>query len=266
MHGFLRDLQYAARMLARMRVAGAAAVATIALGIAAATTMFSVVHAALLRPLPFHDPDRLAVLFLTERTPRDGLMRQRWSWPDFVQLRQTLHSVESLASHTPVFVNIAGGLGEPEQIDGEVVSPDYWRVLGVAPIAGRAFTEEDFSTRQPVMMISAGLWQQRFSADPSLLGHTIRINDVPLTVVGILPEKFAGMGGKAQLWIPPTMAAQLTYADYLTTPQNFISVVARLKDVAGLEPAEGELRAIGPQLAPAAGPVTPPGAIWWGPG
>src|SRR5262249_34075129 len=159
------------------------------------TTMFSVVHAALFRPLPFHDPGRLAVLFLTQQTPRDGLMRQRWSWPDFVQLRQTLRSFEGVASHTPVFVNVAGGLGEPEQIDGEVVSADYWRVLGVTPIVGRTFTEEDFSTRQPVIMISAGLWQRRFSADPSLLGRAIRIDDVPLTVVGILPEEFAGMSG-----------------------------------------------------------------------
>jgi len=264
MLGFFRDVQYAVRMLARMRVAGAAAIATIALGIGVVTTMFSVVHAALFRPLPFHDPDRLAVLFLTQQTPRDGLMRQRWSWPDFVQLRQTLRSFEGVASHTPVFVNVAGGLGEPEQIDGEVVSADYWRVLGVTPIAGRTFTEEDFSTRQPVIMISAGLWQRRFSADPSLLGRAIRIDDVPLTVVGILPEEFAGMSGKARLWIPPTMAARLTYADYLTTPQNFISVVARLHSNAVIERADAELRAIGPQLAPASGPFTQPGSVWSG--
>jgi predicted permease len=264
MPGFLGDLRYAVRMLARMRIAGAAAVTTIALGIGAATTMFSVVHAALLRPLPFRSPDRLAVLFLTERTPRNGLMRQRWSWPNFAKLRQTLHSFDSLAAHSPVSVNIAGGLGEPEQIDGEVVSPDYWRVLGVAPVAGRAFTEDDFSIRQPMVMISAALWRQRFSTDPLLLGRTVRVNDVPLTVVGILPATFAGMSGKAKLWILPTTAAQLTYADYLTTPQNFISVVARLKDVVGIEIADAEVSAIGPQLAPAAGPFTLPGAVWGG--
>jgi len=247
-----------------MRVAGAAAVATIALGIGATTTMFSVVHAAMFRPLPFHDPDRLAVLFLTQQTPRDGLTRQRWSWPNFVHLRQTLQSFESVASYTAVFVNISGGVGDPEQIDGEVVSPEYWRVLDIGPLTGRAFTEEDFASRQAVIMIGAGLWRQRFSTDPSLVGRTVRINDVPLTVVGILPEGFAGMSGKARFWMLPTMAARLTYADYLTTPQNFISVVGRLKDAAGIAAAEAELRTVGPQLAPAPGPFTQPGTEWSG--
>lgn len=264
MQAFFRDLRYAARTLARMRVAGAAVVLTIALGIGAATTMFGVVHAALLRPLPFRDPGRLAVLFLTQRTPRDGLMRQRWSWPNVVQLRQTARSFESLASHTPVSLAVAGGQGEPEQIDGEVVSPHYWRVLGVAPLAGRVFTDDDFASAQPVVMISARLWRERFSADPSLPGGTVHINGVPLTVVGILPDGFSGLSGKAKLWIPPTMAARLTYADYLTTPQNFISVLARLREGVGIDAADAELRATGPQFAPAAGPNTQPGTTWSG--
>src|SRR5262245_21788739 len=120
MQGVPGDLRYAARSLAEMRAAGVAAVFTIALGIGATTTMFSVVHAALLRPLPFRDPGTLAILFLTQLTPRDGLVRQRWSWPNFVELHQTVRSFDSLATQSAALVAVSGGQGDPEQIDGEV--------------------------------------------------------------------------------------------------------------------------------------------------
>jgi putative ABC transport system permease protein len=256
----LLDLRSAARNLARMRAAGSAAVLTIAIGIAAMTTMFSVVYAALLRPLPFHDADRLAVLFLTQRTPRDGLTRQRWSWPDVVQLQRSLTSFESVASHTPVLVAISGGQGEPEQIDGEVVSAEYWRVLNVRARHGRVFTTDDDG--QPIILISARLWRQRFSADPALVGRTFRVNDMPLTVIGILPEGFSGLSGKADLWIAPPMAARLTYADYLVTPQKFISIVGRLKPNVGIDAANAELGAIAHRFVPAPTTITQPGTTW----
>ncbi len=261
---FLQDLRYASRAMVTMRGAAVAAVLTLALGIGATTTMFSVVYAVLLRPLPFAHADGLAMVFTTQMTRRDGLVRLRWSWPRFLELQKSTTSFETMAAHTAPLVAVSGGEGEPEQIDAEVVSPEYFRVLRVTPIAGRLFDADESSpaTARPVAMVGARLWRHRFGADPALVGRTVRVNDVPLTVVGILPDGFAGLSGKSELWIPPPMAARLSYAEYLTTPQNFISVVARLKDGVSLVQANAELAAIGSRLAPAAGVESPPGAAW----
>src|SRR5262249_56019196 len=100
------------------------------------------------------------------------------------------------------------------QIDGEVVSADYFRVLRVAPSMGRVFLPEEDVIRgpQPVAMVGERLWRRRFSADPALVGGTIRVNDVALTVVGILPASFAGLNGKAEIWIPRAIAPLFTYS------------------------------------------------------
>src|SRR6185295_18581821 len=124
----------------------------------------------------------------------------------------------------------------------------------------RTFTaEDDTINAAPVTVIGTRLWRRRFAANPAIVGTTMTINDVPLTVVGILPDGFAGMSGKAQLWISPPMAARLTYAEYLTTPQNFISVVGRLKDGVTITQAHAELAAIGSQFA---GEASPPDSVW----
>ena len=228
-----------------MRGVAAVAIVTLALGIAATTTMFSAVYAALLRPLPFDDPDRLVILFTTHTTPREGLARSRWSRSLIGTLTTSVTSYESLASFTPSLVAISGGSGEPEQIDAEIVSPDYFRTLRVDAAAGRVFApgEDGAPGAAPVAVLSDRLWRRRFNSEPSIVGGTIRVNDVSLTVVGVMPPRFTGLSDKAELWIPRTMAPRLTYADYLTTPQLFIGVVARLKPGMTLEQANAELAA-----------------------
>ena len=229
-----------------MRGVALLAILTLALGIGATTTMFSVVYARLLRPAPFADPDRLVILFNTSVTPSDGLVRLRWSMPNVTALRSSATSFESVASFTGALLTMSGQ-GDPEHIEGEVVSSDYFRTLRVTPAAGRAFTssEDTPAGAQPVTLIGARLWRRKFAANPAVIGERLVVNDVPLTIVGILPDGFAGLTGKAELWIPPPMAARLTYSEYLTTPQNFISVVARLKDGVALSQANAELAAIG---------------------
>ncbi|HMD33856.1 MAG TPA: ADOP family duplicated permease, partial [Vicinamibacterales bacterium] len=112
-------------------------------------------------------------------------------------------------------------------------------------------------------ILSERMWRQRYAADPAVVGSTIRINDVPLTIIGVLPAPFAGLSGKAVVWIPPTMAARLTYSEYMTSPQHFIMVVARLRESQGsrdsldsFERANAELRTIGPRFADATSPAT----------
>src|SRR5712691_7907025 len=260
MDKIVQDLRYAIRGLQRMRSVAAVAIITLALGIGATTTMFSVVYGALLRSLPFADPDRLVILFTTSVTPRDGLTRLRWSRPHIIELQASVTSFESVGSFTPALLSTSGR-GDPEQVDGEVVSPGYFQALRVAPIAGRIFRSEEDTVAgaQPVTIISARLWKRRFAGDPAIVGGTLRVNEVPLTVIGILPDGFAGLSGKAEIWIPPPMAARLTYAEYLTTAQNFITVVARLKNGVTLGQANAELAAIGSRIA---GAGSPRDAVW----
>jgi putative ABC transport system permease protein len=260
MSTFARDLRYAVRTLLRMRGVAIVAILTLALGIGATTTMFSVVYAMLLRPPPFPDPGRLVILFNTSVTPRDGLQRLRWSMPNITELERATTSFESVGSFTgPLFT--LSGHGDPEHIDGETVSRGYFQALRASPIAGRIFTAEESSAvgAQPVAIISTRLWKRKLESDPASIGRTIVVNDVPLTIIGILPERFTGLSGKAELWIPPPMAARLYYSEYLTTPQNFISVVARLKEGVSLQQASAELAAIGPRFV---GNGSAPGTVW----
>src|SRR5262249_51645590 len=129
----LHDLRFAARSLLRMRGAGVLAALTLAVGIGGATTMFSVVYGALLRPAPFEDPDRLAILFNTRLTQKDGLQRLRWSYPQVAALQQTAKSFEAIATASSTSISVSEH-GDPEQIDGEVVSPQYFGLMRVAPI------------------------------------------------------------------------------------------------------------------------------------
>jgi putative ABC transport system permease protein len=257
----MNDLRYGVRTLSRTPGVAAVAIATLALGIASTTTMFSAAYAALFRPLPFADPDRLVLLFSTRTTPSEGLTLTRWSRPLIDTLEASLTSYESIASFTPALVAISGGAGDPEQIDGEIVSPDYFDTLRVRPATGRTFTaaEDGAPGDAPVALLSDRLWRQRFGADPALVGGTIRINDAPLSVVGIMPPGFSGLSDKSDVWIPRTMAPRLTYADYLTTPQMFIPVIARLKDGVSLEQANAELASVSAALPR---PSAEDGARW----
>src|SRR6185503_20355907 len=273
METILQDLRYAVRTLARTRGVAIVAIVTLALGIGATTTMFSVVYAALLRPPPFTEPDRLVMLYVTRTTPRDGLVRLRWSRPviavleDLVQARGRpagVSSFEAIASVTGASVALSGGTFVPEQIDGELVSPGYFSTLRIAPSAGRTFLAEDDRVpgAPPLAIVSDRLWRRRFAADPSLVGRTVRVSDVPLTVIGIAPPGFLGITGKADLWMPRTMAPTLTYSDYLVTPQHFISVVARLRPGVTVDQANAELAAIGSRFADATPPLDAQPATW----
>ncbi len=233
-----------------MRSVAVIVIASLALGIAATTTMFSAAYAALFRPLPFAKPDRLVLIFTTHTTPREGLVLSRWSRPLIDVLTASVTSYESIASYTPSLLSVSGGAGEPEQIDAEIVSPEYFAVLKVAPALGRTFTpdEDRAPGAAPVAVLSDRLWRQRYGGDPGMIGKSVRVNDVPLTVVGIMPREFSGLSDKSQLWIPRTMAPRLTYAEYLTTPQLFIAVIARLKDGVSHERANAELATLGAAL------------------
>jgi putative ABC transport system permease protein len=264
MESLARDLRHALRGLSRTRGVSLVAIATLALGIGATTTMFSATYATLLRPVPFPEPDRLVLLSTLRTTPREGRVLSRWSRPLLTKLEESVTSFETIASFSGALVALSGAGGDPEQIDGEVVSPDYFKALRVEPAVGRTFfaNEDAIPGEPPVVVVSDRLWRVRCAADPALVGRALRINDVSLTVIGILPPGFEGLTGKAQVWIPRTMAPRLTYADYLTTPQLFMPVVARLKAGVSIERANAELAALAARFRdPASTPDTQWGAI-----
>src|SRR5581483_10002906 len=173
MNTLLQDLRYGLRMLGRNPVFTLVGVVTLALGIGANTAIFSVVNAVLLRPLPFNEPERLVLLRGTNA--KDGNEQQPASLADFLDFKQQARSFSELAAVSVPWSFVLTGGGEPEQIQGQFVSAGLFPALGVAPALGRTFlAEEDATGGAPVVILSHGLWQRYFGADPQIAGRSGR--------------------------------------------------------------------------------------------
>jgi putative ABC transport system permease protein len=161
-------------------------------------------------------------------------------------LRETQQSFDLVASYSPASVTLSiDGSAELAQI--ERVSAAYFPLLGATPAAGQFISEQHDDPRDPapVVVISHRLWTSRFSSDAAAIGRTLRLNGVPLTVIGIASPGFTGLSGKSDLWVAATMSPAISYAEYLTTNQNFIPVVGRLRPDVSLEAARSELAVLG---------------------
>jgi putative ABC transport system permease protein len=243
------DLRYAVRSLRRMPVFTAAALVSLTLGIAGSAAVFSLVDAAMLRPPPFADADRLAVLNITQRTPGEGEVRHRWSWPRFQLLRGNVRSFEGLATTSNNVVTVTGS-NHPEPLAVEIVSPDYLKVMRAPLVSGRGFVEGDgvAGAAPPAVVISQDVWERRFGGIEHVVGSTLELNEVAFTVVGVAARGFNGVSGLAQAWIPATTAPLVTYREYLVTNQNFITVVGRLRRDVTIDSARAELAVVGPRI------------------
>ena len=250
----LTDVRSTARML--RTPLGAAVMATVTVATASCTIVAALVDAALLRQPPFHEADRLAVLYVTRQSPTSGLERQRWSFRRFQLLRAAARPslFTELATFTRASALTLTEGGDAEPAEGEVVSASYFSILAVRPELGRSFdvAEPDDSRGGAEVVIGHDLWERRFGAERAALGQRVAINGKPFTVIGVMPQEFRGLTGRAELWIRPGMAAAITYADYLTTNQNFISVVGRLAPGVTLDRAMAALGAIGTAIDAAA--------------
>lgn len=242
----LRDARFARRNLARTPVVTCAAILSIAIGIAATTAVFSVVNAALLRPLPFEHSDRLMMVYWTHQLPGESPVNERWSWPRSRMLRERAQSFEQIATFSTSVLALTSADADPEPVNVDVVSSAYFPTLRVRPVVGREFDASVDETTSSATEIVLGydLWRRRFAADPAILGATVGLNGVPFRVIGVAPREFQGLSGRAQAWIPATAAPRVSFAEYLTTNQNFISVVARLRDGASPTGARTELSLI----------------------
>ncbi|MET0622234.1 MAG: ABC transporter permease, partial [Pyrinomonadaceae bacterium] len=231
---FWRDCRYGVRSLRKSPGFTLVAVLTLALGIGATTAIFSVMNAVLLRPLPYPEAGRLVYV---GQQYRGGLAGS--GEPKFLFWREQSRSFEALACYSGfggAGGNLAGG-NEAEYVRGVRVSEDFFRVLGVYPALGRAFTrEEDTTGGARVVILSGGLWRRRFGGDEGLIGKTVTLNGLPTTVVGVMPPDFRFASG-ADLFVPmrPRTGANI---------DPNAEVVGRLKPGVGLEQARAELKEI----------------------
>ena len=244
-----RDIRFALQVLAKHRRYAALALVTIALATGAAITIASIAYAALLRPLPFPRSDRLAMLYITEAETGRPAVTRRWSFGRYRLLRGIQTSFSDVAAFGNQSLNLQGA-DQSERVPGEQVSAAYFRTLGARPLLGRTFAAEEDSIpgARPVAMLSYDLWRRRFGGDAGVVGRAIRVQGLELTVIGIMPSGFQGLSGRAEIWTPEAMAPLLSYRDHLTTNQNFISVVARLKPDVAFEAARVEMDVLGRRI------------------
>ncbi|MCA1591412.1 MAG: ABC transporter permease [Acidobacteria bacterium] len=197
-----QDLRYGFRMLWKSPGFTTVALLALALGIGANTAIFSVVNAVLLRPLPYRDPERLTLVWWS--APKLSLDQFPASAPDFVDWKTRSGVFERVAAFKGASFNLTGG-NEPERVQSAAVSADLFPMLGVQPRLGRAFAdEEEQPGHEKVALVSDGLWQRRFGANPGLVGQQVALNGESYTVVGVLPPNFNFPEGdtKIDLWVP----------------------------------------------------------------
>jgi predicted permease len=250
MEMLLQDLRYGVRMLMRRRGFMAIAILALALGVGANTAIFSVVNAVLLRPLPFKDPGRL--VFIHETVHRETVERRPASYPDFEDWRDQNQVFEQIAAYADGQRFTLTGAGTADRIAGELVSASYFPLLGAQAARGRTFLAEEDRAADPqsVAVISHALWQQRFGADPNLLGQTIKLDDQDCVVVGIMPEGFKGVSSEAQIWIPmASLAADRSSKVLQQRGSRWHQAIARLKPGVTLAEAQADMDAIAARIS-----------------
>ncbi len=233
-----QDLRYGARMLTKNPGFTLIAVITLALGIGANAAIFSVVNAVLLRPLPFKDPGRLVWVWGT--VPKFG--QANHSPVEFLAYQAQQTSFTEMAAYRNMPFTVTGGAG-PEYVQGMIVSPNYFSLLGVPAARGRVFQPEDVRQGAPrLAVVSYGLWQKRYGGDPSLIGRSLTINGESATVIGVMPPNFQ-LNLSMDLWLSPSQMApdyQMNYrGDTLAMRENhYLRVMGRLKPGATVQQAQ----------------------------
>lgn len=242
MDTLINDLRFGIRGLVNQPGFTAVAVLSIALGIGVNITIFSFVNAALFRPLPFSEPDRLARVW-------DG---NSVSYPDYVAYRDETTAFSGLAAYAqrPMSLTVNG---QSNRVWSEFVSGNYFEVLKANPALGRPFlSEEDRPGVNPVVVISNSLWRGSFNSDPSVIGKSLRLNQQPYTVIGVMPEKFVGATiiSVPDLWVPLAMEPVANPGSRtLTSPdEGWLMMLGRLRQDANIAAAQVEVETIAARL------------------
>jgi putative ABC transport system permease protein len=240
---FLQDVRYGLRQVGRNPGFSAIAIGTLALGIGGITAIFSAFDAVLIRPLPYADADRLVMIW--DQISKSDVTRKHTPTPaEWIEWRRLNTVFTDLASSQPAAPTLSG-YGEPEQLPARKVTWTFWSVLGVQPMLGRAFTEDEDNNGARVVVISHGLWQRRFGGSPGVVGRKLSLNDEPYEVIGVMPQGFYFMpSSDIAVWLPASFPASLR--------RNFTwhdaQIVARMKPGVTLEQARQSMAALSLQV------------------
>ena len=238
-----QDLRWTFRTLRQSPGFTLTAIAVAALGMGANTAAFTLLDHVLLRPLPFPDSGRIVELYQTRSG--DSRIWNPLSPPNYLDWRAMSRSFESFSAFSMLSINMSGE-GDPLRLEGANIGSDALRILGARPALGRTFTlEDERSGTSDSVLLSDRLWRTAFGADPGVLGRTIRLDDAPYTIVGVMPPSFAFPTREAQLWLPLRFPP-LQPGDRANL---YLSGLARLRRGVSIEQARAELSTIADQLA-----------------
>jgi putative ABC transport system permease protein len=240
----LQDLRFGFRMLVKRPGFAIVTIVTLALGIGANSAIFTVVNAALLRPLPYREPGRLVHLW--ETTPREQFNEREASYPDYLDWKANNQVFEDVAGYTRRSFSLTGR-ETPERLEGAAVTDNFLQVLGVEPILGRAFRKgEDLPGAERLVLLSYGLWQRRFGGDPNIVGQTLALNGESYAVIGVLPESFQfAPAGTPELW------ATLNPNDGQVSRRfmHWLNIIARLKPGVSVAQAQAGMGSVAQAIA-----------------
>jgi putative ABC transport system permease protein len=245
MSSFVQDVHYGLRSLAKNPGYAAVAILTLAIGVGANAAIFSVLRAVVLRDLPYHDADRIAVLWtknIRQNLP-DGS-----SYLNFRDWKEQSREFEDMAAYIrPEFTRgTLGGASDPERVNLGIVGPGFFELLGTAPLLGRTFEAADFSETPRTIVISHGLWQQRFAADRGVVGRSVQLGNANVEIIGVMPPGFELPTADVQLWQPLWFGPQWQNAQ--SRGADALVVLGRLKPTATIASARSEMDTIAARL------------------
>ena len=243
-----QDLRYGIRMLIKHKLFTVVAIMTLAVGIGANTAIFSVVNATLLRPPPYKNPDQLVMVWGTNPGGYGWRGKTGFSAPSFLDYREQNQAFERMATFNAAVFTLTQS-GSPEPIRGGMVTAEFFDVLAVQPILGRAFLPEDAqSGRDRVAILNYNLWRRRFATDPNMVGQTIRLDATPYTVIGVMPQGFdftiPEFFDSRDLWVPAVLPL-----DESERGHKYLTVIARLKSGVTLGRAREDMSALSERQA-----------------
>src|SRR5262245_33741893 len=261
MQSLWQDLRYGARMFAKKPGYTLVAVMTLALGIGANTAIFSTVNAFILRPLPVEKPDELVQPFWGAKNSTE--VWGSFSYQNYIDLRDQNRTMTGLLARTMISAGISNSVNKSaaetaraELIWGELVSGNYFDVLGVRPFLGRTFLPEEDNTlnTHPVVVLGHALWQKRYNSDPSIIGQPVYLNGHPFTVIGVTPPEYTGLKWAVGMdfWAPLAMHLQLGYGnEYFRPSRNWatLALLGRLKPGLKVDQARADFNLIADNLA-----------------
>ena len=242
MESWIQDLRHAARVLLRRPGFSSVAVATLALAIGANAAIFSVVHAVLLRPLPFADPDRL--VWVWETNARRGIPRSSVSPAAYAAYRERAGVFEDVGASTDWLCNLTGA-GEPESVIAYRFSGNFFSILGVPARLGRTLGPEDTRPgHDHVIVLADSLWKRRFASDPGVIGRAVTLDGESYTIVGVMPPGF-GHPPRVELWAPLVLEG----AEATAARPRFLRMIARLRPGVKIARASAALAGVSAGLA-----------------